>query len=76
MGLARADVVVLPDQVVIDELEPRGQVFRTDLNDATCDQNQAKIGPDDDGEAGGCDNIRITISPGSAPVPSYFRTAD
>jgi hypothetical protein len=54
--------VTLPDQDVINELASRGQVFRTDQNDAACATNPAKIGPDNDGAAGGCDNIRIVIS--------------
>jgi hypothetical protein len=43
--------VVLPDADVIAELEARGQVFRTDVNDAACAANAAKIGPDADGAA-------------------------
>lgn len=42
----------LPDQVVINELSSRCQVFRTDTNDAACKTNPAKIGPDVDGRAG------------------------
>lgn len=52
--------VVLPDQEVIDELESRGDVFRTDVDDVACGQNPAKIGGDADGRAGGCDNIHVT----------------
>jgi competence protein ComEC len=33
-GPTKYGTVVLPDQEVIDELTPRGQVFRTDVNDA------------------------------------------
>ena len=59
--------VVLPDQVVINALTARGQVFRTDVADASCLQNAAKVGPDADNRAGGCDNIRIVV-PASGSV--------
>ena len=68
--------VVLPDQEIIAEIEQRGDVFRTDLNDATCGQNPAKIGSDADGKAGGCDNVRILIPAGGPPAAAYFRRAD
>jgi len=61
-GPTKYGSVTLPDQEVIDELESRGQVFRTDVNDSACATNTAKIGPDSDGKAGGCDNIRVTLS--------------
>lgn len=61
-GPTKYGSVTLPDQEVIDELKSRGQVFRTDVNDAACATNTAKIGPDSDGKAGGCDNIRVTLS--------------
>jgi competence protein ComEC len=57
--------VLLPDQEVINELTSRGQVFRTDQNDEACKANPAKIGPDNDGQAGGCDNIHVVISDSS-----------
>jgi hypothetical protein len=50
---------------VISELTSRGQVFRTDHDDAACALNPAKIGPDNDGRRGGCDNIRVVISDAS-----------
>jgi hypothetical protein len=62
-GPTKYGTVTLPDQDVITELKTRSQVFRTDTNDQACAQNPAKIGPDHDGRAGGCDNIRITIPP-------------
>ena len=68
--------VVLPDQEVINELESRGTVFRTDLNDNTCDNNPAKIGPDNDGKAGGCDNVRILLSTTGELSLSYFGPSD
>ena len=68
--------VTLPDQEVISELTTRGQVFRTDNNDATCAQNPAKIGPDKDGHAGGCDNIRVVISDTSPLQVSVWHGSD
>jgi competence protein ComEC len=59
--------VVLPDDVIITELEPRGQVLRTDVDDAACRTSQTKIGPIADGAPGGCTNIRISIG-ASGPV--------
>jgi beta-lactamase superfamily II metal-dependent hydrolase len=56
--------VVLPDQYVVDELDQRGDVFRTDRDDLACASDGSKIGPDTDGKAGGCDNIRITLESG------------
>jgi competence protein ComEC len=61
-GPTKYGSVTLPDQEVITELSSRGQVFRTDTNDQACAMNPAKIGPDNDGHAGGCDNIRIVIA--------------
>ena len=66
-GPMKYSSVTLPDQVVIDELTSRGSVFRTDNDDAACAMNVAKIGPDADGQPGGCDNIRLVISD-SAPL--------
>ena len=53
--------VTLPDPSIVTELQSRGQVFRTDIDDAACGQNLNKIGPDADGEPGGCTNIRIIL---------------
>lgn len=53
--------VVLPDQIVITELESRGDIFRTDRDDIACATDNSKIGSDNDRNAGGCDNIRIVI---------------
>jgi competence protein ComEC len=68
--------VTLPDDEVINELASRGQVFRTDQDDQACAQNPAKIGPDSDGRAGGCDNIRIVISDSSPLQVSVWRGSD
>ena len=59
--------VTLPDQIVIDELESRGAVHRTDVNDAECATLSAdeKIGRA--GKAGGCTNIRITLPSPNSP---------
>jgi beta-lactamase superfamily II metal-dependent hydrolase len=75
-GPTKYGSVVLPDQVVIDELKSRGQVFRTDLNDPACKLNTAKIGPDADGEAGGCDNVRLSIAVSGDLQVDYWRGAD
>jgi hypothetical protein len=75
-GPTKYGSVVLPDQEVIAELQSRGQVFRTDLNDQTCSENTAKIGPDADGRAGGCDNVRLQISGSGAIQADYFRAYD
>jgi competence protein ComEC len=67
--------VTLPDSVIRDELKARGELWETYLNDATCKTNPAKIGPDNDGKAGGCDNVVITIKDGVASA-QYFRPVD
>jgi beta-lactamase superfamily II metal-dependent hydrolase len=71
--------VVLPDQAVIAELNSRhGKILRTDGdgNDDPCKTNPAKIGPDADGKAGGCDNIRVTISPSGEVEGKVWRGSD
>jgi beta-lactamase superfamily II metal-dependent hydrolase len=70
-----ANRVVLPDREVIDELERRGTLWRTDLNDAACRSNPAKIGVDRSGP-GGCDHVQIRIDPTGAVTPAYFRGSD
>ena len=75
-GPKRYGSVTLPDQIVIDELTSRGTVWRTDLNDAACGAAAAKIGPDNDGKAGGCNNVRITIDSTGAIAGTYWTTAD
>jgi len=74
-GPKRYNGVRLPDDDIIMELEGRGQVFRTDLNDATCPTNPKKVGPDNHGQAGGCDNVRITTT-GTTIQPEYFRGSE
>jgi hypothetical protein len=68
--------VVLPDGDIISELQSRGQVFRTDTNDAACAANPSKIGPDNDGHAGGCDKIRLVIGGTPAVQTAVFHGAD
>jgi len=67
--------VTLPDPEVIAELTAHGQVFRTDQDDAACAHNLAKVGPDNDGKPGGCDNIRVIIS-GANIQPSYWHGSE
>ena len=64
--------VTLPDQSIVTELQSRGQVFRTDVNDAACATNPNKIGPDADGEPGGCTNIRIVLKDSVLPQVSVW----
>ena len=64
--------VTLPDPSIVTELQSRGQVFRTDVDDAACGRNPNKIGPDADGEPGGCTNIRIVLKDGGPPQVSVW----
>jgi competence protein ComEC len=57
---------VLPDPVIVSELESRGQLLRTNVNDAACAMKPVKIGPDADGFAGSCDTVRLLM--GGTPV--------
>lgn len=62
--------VRLPDEEIVDELERRGQVLRTDREDdfrieddaRSCEMRDRKIGPDADETPGGCDNILISVT--------------
>ena len=71
-GPTQYGTVTLPDQSIVIELQSRGQVFRTDVDDATCGQNLNKIGPDADGEPGGCTNIRIILKDTLPPQVSVW----
>lgn len=75
-GPTRYGSVTLPDQIVIDELSRRGNVWRTDLADDACGSNPAKIGPDRDGEAGGCDNIVLMVGASGGISGRYERRPD
>ena len=61
-GPTKYQTVVLPDGDVIAELGLRGQLFRTDVNDAACRTATTKVGPDADNRPGGCTNIRVSVS--------------
>ena len=73
-GPTKYQSVVLPDAEVVTELEARGQVFRTDLDDDQCKTSPDKVGPDNDGQPGGCDNVLVTI-PASGPISVGYRLA-
>jgi competence protein ComEC len=68
--------IVLPDAAVVTELRRRGTVWRTDDDDRACARNPRKIGRDNDGRPGGCDNVRIVIAPTGTVSPAYNRIAD
>ncbi|MFL6845774.1 MAG: ComEC/Rec2 family competence protein [Allosphingosinicella sp.] len=68
--------VINPDADVMREYLLRGSLWRTDINDYGCALNPAKIGPDNDGKPGGCDNIRIFIDETGAMTPAYDNRAD
>jgi beta-lactamase superfamily II metal-dependent hydrolase len=68
--------VTLPDADVITELDSRGAVFRTDVNDPTCRTNPAKTGPDNDGRAGGCDHVRVTLNGSPAVQAAVVQVVD
>ncbi|HZF94610.1 MAG TPA: MBL fold metallo-hydrolase [Allosphingosinicella sp.] len=75
-GPTRYGTVTLPDAPVIGEFTRRGTVWRTDVDDAACAANPAKIGRDADGKPGGCDNIRIAIASDGMVRLEYSRRAD
>jgi hypothetical protein len=62
-GPTKYSSVTLPDSDVVAELVQRGAVFRTDDDDTACATNGTKIGPDADGQPGGCNNIRVMMGP-------------
>ena len=68
--------VKLPDSEVLTALDQRARVLRTDDDDAHCASSRAKVGPDNDGKAGGCDNILVTLTAGKAVSASYRHVAD
>jgi competence protein ComEC len=65
-----------PDLDVVMELASRGTVWRTDKNDEGCKTNRAKIGIDNDGRPGGCDNVRIVIDADGVIAADYNRLSD
>ena len=75
-GPHRYASVTLPDAAVVDELVGRGTVWRTDVDDGQCRTDTAKIGPDHDNEAGGCDNILVRIPSAGELTVNYERIND
>lgn len=75
-GPTKYATVVLPDAEIIAELEKRGLVFRTDLEDDSCVMSPDKVGPDADGKAGGCDNVLVTIRANKPVSTEYRRVSD
>jgi beta-lactamase superfamily II metal-dependent hydrolase len=75
-GPTRYGSVTLPDAVVIDEFARRGTVWRTDATDTACGAHPAKLGADADGEAGGCDNVLVTIDAANGISSRYDRRSD
>jgi competence protein ComEC len=66
----------LPDPAIVQELGSRGELWRTDFDDVHCKTDIAKVGPDNDNEPGGCDNILVRV-PASGPVlVNYERIHD
>lgn len=74
-GPMRYDDVTLPDAAIVSELAQVSALFRTDVDDAACAKNPKKIGPDSDGQPGGCDNVQIEIQAGKLKA-GYARLAD
>jgi beta-lactamase superfamily II metal-dependent hydrolase len=76
--------VRLPDQEIVDELDRRGDVLRTDRDDLyrigdearACEFNPGKVGPDADEAPGGCNNILIAIAPSRPIEAGYNAVAD
>jgi competence protein ComEC len=68
--------VVLPDADVVEELERRGRLLRTDKDDEACANDDSKIGLDADESPGGCHNILVTIGSGSSLSAEYNEIAD
>jgi beta-lactamase superfamily II metal-dependent hydrolase len=69
--------VTLPDAAVINELDHRGgTVWRTDFDDPSCRTDTAKIGPDHDNRAGGCDNVLVRVPATGPLLVNYERIND
>jgi competence protein ComEC len=75
-GPMKYNKVQLPDLPIVAELEQQGALFRTDKDDPACAKNPAKIGRDNDGKPGGCDNVRITLTDRDPPKAEYWTQAD
>lgn len=74
-GPMKYGTVTLPDAEIVAELEAAGTVMRTDLDDAACAGDPAKIGADADGKPGGCDNIQVRVQGGKQRA-RYARLSD
>lgn len=76
--------VRLPDAEIVNELEGRGQVFRTDRDDLyriddearSCEMNPRKVGSDADEAPGGCNNIVIKVTASGELEAEYSSIAD
>jgi competence protein ComEC len=68
--------VVLPDAAVVTELSGLGTLWRTDFDDPHCATDTAKIGPDNDNEPGGCDNILVRVPASGPMLVNYERIHD
>lgn len=68
--------VVLPDADVRNELDRRGDVYLTTINDAQCRTAAQKIGRDRDSKPGGCTNVIVTVGPGNALATQYSTRGD
>ena len=75
-GPTKYDEVTLPDPEVTTQLDRIGTVYPTYKNDDACKLATAKIGPDHDQKAGGCDNLVLTISESGEISRAWRRTAD
>lgn len=60
----------LPDKEVIAELDRRGDVWRTDLDDDACAKASSKVGLDNDEKPGGCHNVAMRFN-GAGVSASY-----
>lgn len=69
--------VVLPDEAIVSLLATHGaQVLRTDVDDASCATNAAKVGADADGAPGGCNAVSVLFERGEAPHAATLFTHD
>ncbi len=67
---------VLPDFDIVAELNARGTIFQTDIDDEACESEENKVGPDVDESPGGCDNIVIAVPTSGQIMTAYNRIAD
>lgn len=76
-GPVKYHAVSLPEPEVVAALEAVSRVYQTTVgsDDAACLSNGAKIGPDNDDNPGGCDNVVVDIRGGELAA-RYAREAD